>query len=142
MAEPTIVHSSFVIEQTYATPPARLFAALSDPESKRRWYHHGENHTVGDYRMEFRVGGVEEWEATFNSGSPFPGARLASRGIILDIVPDARIVLAADMSLARQEGVSAHHTGCSVLVRDARLTVLSERRWRPVEHLATGLRRR
>ena len=102
MAEPTIVHSAFVIEQSYAAPPARLFAALSDPESKRRWYHHGENHTVGEYRMEFRVGGVEEWEATFNSDSPFPGAILASRGVILDIVPDARIVLAADMSIEQR----------------------------------------
>ena len=94
-----VVHSTFVIEKSYPVAPARLFAAFADPDQKRRWYAQGENHRIGDYRMDFRVGGMEEWDATFDRDSPFPGMTLASRGIILDIVPDARIVLASDMML-------------------------------------------
>ena len=99
MSEPVAVHSTFVIERTYAASPARLFAALADPERKRRWYAHGEHHQVGEYRMDFRVGGIEEWHSTFGPDSPFPGATLASRGIILDVVPERRIVIAADMRM-------------------------------------------
>ncbi len=49
--------------------------------------------------MDFEVGGGEEWHSTFGASSPFPGATLASRGIILDIVPEARVVIAADMRI-------------------------------------------
>ena len=99
MSDPAVIHSTFVIEQDYAAPPARIFAALADPDRKRRWYAHGEQHEVGAYRMDFKVGGVEEWHSTFGASSPFPGATLASRGIILDIVPEARVVIAADMRI-------------------------------------------
>ena len=98
MTEP-VVHSTFVIDKSYPVAPATLFAAFADPEQKRRWYAQGESHTIREYRMDFRVGGSELWDAVFDSDSPFPGQTLASRGVILDIVPDARIVLAADMML-------------------------------------------
>ena len=99
MPEPTVIHSTFVIERDLAVAPDRMFAALADPDRKQQWYAHGESHVVDDYRMDFRVGGIEEWHSTFGPASPFPGARLASRGFILDIVPDARVVIASDMSL-------------------------------------------
>lgn len=99
MPDPTVIHGTFVIERDYAAAPDRLFAALADPDRKQLWYAHGESHIVDDYRMDFRVGGFEEWHSTFGPASPFPGARLTSRGVILDIVPDARVVIASDMSL-------------------------------------------
>jgi uncharacterized protein YndB with AHSA1/START domain len=100
MDQPSVVHATFVIEQGYRVGPDRRFAAFAEPDRKRAWYAQGETHTVRDYRMDFRVGGVEEWDATFDASSPFPGAVLASRGVILDIVPDARIVIASDMRIS------------------------------------------
>ena len=96
MAE-SVIHNTFVIERIFWQPPHKLFAAFADSDRKRRWYATGEHHTVQDYRLDFRVGGTEAWWSEFDAGTPFAGTRLASDGVYLDIVPDGRIVLAADM---------------------------------------------
>lgn len=97
MESSPVVHSTFVIERACPAEPDRAFAAFADAERKRRWYTAGENHTVHEYSLDFRVGGVERWSATFDEGTPFAGTRLASYGVYLDIVPASRIVLASDM---------------------------------------------
>ena len=35
---PSVLHSTYTIERTYAATPERVFAALSDPAKKRRWF--------------------------------------------------------------------------------------------------------
>ena len=34
----SVTHTTFVIDRTYAVPPARVFAAFADPELKERWF--------------------------------------------------------------------------------------------------------
>ncbi len=97
MAE--IIHDTFVIARSYTKPPHKVFAALSDPAKKRRWYADGKSHEVEAFDMEFRVGGAERARYRMNATTPFPGALLTSQGIHLDIVPDTRVVVASSMAM-------------------------------------------
>ena len=100
MAEPTVIHDTFVIEQSYPVPPARLFAAFADPALKRRWFAEGSNHDVEAFEMDFRVGGAERSLYRFKAGGPFEGVGLANEGLYLEIVPGERIVIAGAMTMA------------------------------------------
>ncbi|HEX5233825.1 MAG TPA: SRPBCC family protein [Silvibacterium sp.] len=97
--EPSVVHSTFVIEHRYPYPPERLFTAFSDPAKKRRWFAEGDSHDVEQFEMDFRVGGVERTLYRFRPGTPFPGVALQTEGVIQDIVPNQRVVTASTMSL-------------------------------------------
>lgn len=97
--EPSVVHSTFVIEHRYPYPIERLFAAFADPAKKRRWFAESDNHDVELYEMDFRVGGVERTSYRFRPGTPFPGVMLQTEGAIQDIVPNERVVTASTMSL-------------------------------------------
>jgi uncharacterized protein YndB with AHSA1/START domain len=33
-----VVHGTFAIERTYPVPPARVFAAWADPDTKALWF--------------------------------------------------------------------------------------------------------
>ena len=100
MADPTVIHDTFVIERTYPVSIERVFAVFSDPAKKRRWYAESESHGVEDFEMDFREGGGERNRYRMNERTPFPGAVLANAGTYQDIVPDRRIVLATSMTLA------------------------------------------
>ena len=99
VTETSVVHSTFVIEQPLSAAPERVFRAFAEPDRKQIWYAQGEKHSLQSYSLDFRVGGVERWLATFNAGTPFAGAALESDTIYLDIVTNARIVMAQDMRL-------------------------------------------
>jgi len=102
MAEPTVIHDTFVIERTYPASIGRVFAVLSDPAKKRRWYAESESHAVDCFEMDFREGGAERNRYRMNERTPFPGAVLANEGTYQDIVPGRRIVLATSMTLAER----------------------------------------
>jgi uncharacterized protein YndB with AHSA1/START domain len=78
----SVEHGTFTLERVYPAPPARVFAAWSDPEAKAQWFG-GE-----DFSLDFRVGGTET-----NAGGPY-----RYRATYRDIVPDERIVYTTDMS--------------------------------------------
>lgn len=107
VSEPTTIHNTFILERSYAKPPARVFAALADPAQKRRWYADGKAHAVEVYEMDFQVGGAEVSRYRMGDNTPFPGTVLASVGLIEDIVPDQRIVMSATMSLGGRRISSA-----------------------------------
>jgi uncharacterized protein YndB with AHSA1/START domain len=78
----SVEHGTFTLERVYPAPPARVFAAWSDPEAKAQWFG-GE-----DFSLDFRVGGTES-----NAGGPY-----RYRATYRDIVPDERIVYTTDMT--------------------------------------------
>ncbi len=98
--EPTTIHSTFVIERCYPVTPDRVFAALADPARKRRWF--AESHGREAFEMDFRVGGKERAVSRLGDQTPFPGVLLTADGVYLDIVPDRRVVIAANMTLGER----------------------------------------
>ena len=98
MTEPTVIHSTFVVERSYPQPPERVFAAFAQPARKRRWYAEGD-HEIQEFEMEFRVGGHERLCYRFKEGHPIAGSEIANESGYQDIVPEKRIVLTTKMSL-------------------------------------------
>jgi len=99
MPEPSVIHSTFVIERSYPKSPERVFAAFADPTQKRRWFAEGGSHEVDAFTMDFRVGGSEQARYRLSEQSPFPGVALTNQGIYQDIVPNRRLVIASAMTL-------------------------------------------
>ena len=99
MKEPSVIHSTFVIERTYPATPERVFAAFADPVQKRRWFIEGDHHEVEHFDMDFRVGGQEHAKMRFPEGTPIPGAVFTNDTIYQDIVPNCRVVFTSTMSL-------------------------------------------
>jgi uncharacterized protein YndB with AHSA1/START domain len=99
MQEPTVIHSTFVLERSYPKSPEHVFAAFSDSTSKRRWYADARSHTVDQFEMDFRIGGVERSSYRLNETTPFPGVPLSNEGSYLDIIPNRLVVTASAMSL-------------------------------------------
>lgn len=97
--EPSVVHSTFVIEHNYPYPPDRLFAAFSDTEKKRRWYAEGGSTEVEKFEMDFRVGGAEHTFYRFGPDSRFPGVTLTNDATFQDIIPNQRIVMTSTMTI-------------------------------------------
>ena len=89
-----IVHSTFTIERTYPAAPARVFAAFSDPATKRRWFAEGEGWEIQEFIVDFRVGGSERSRFTFRGG-----VDMRNDTTYLDIIPEQRIVLAYSMTM-------------------------------------------
>jgi hypothetical protein len=54
-----VVHRTYSVEPTYPAPPARLFAAYANPETKRRGFAEDEGFEVEEFTLDFRVGGFE-----------------------------------------------------------------------------------
>lgn len=99
MREPTVIHSTFVIERRYPKPLERVFSAFADAAAKRRWFAEGESHDVEEFEMDFRIGGAERLRYRLKPGTPFPGISVTHEGIHQDIVPDRRVVTASTMTL-------------------------------------------
>ncbi len=97
--EPSVTHSTFVIEHRYPYPPERLFSAFADPAKKRRWFAEGDATDVEHYAMDFRVGGKESAHYRFRPGTPFPGVALRNEITYEDIVPNQRVVTTSTMML-------------------------------------------
>lgn len=98
MSEPTVVHSTFVIDRNYPQPPERVFAAFAQRARKRRWYAEGD-HEIQEFEMEFRVGGTERFSYRFKEGHPIAGSEIANESTYQDITPENRIVTTTRMSL-------------------------------------------
>jgi uncharacterized protein YndB with AHSA1/START domain len=93
MTERSIAHGTFTVERTYPVPPARVFAAWSDPKLKAKWFGSPQEGNP-DHIFEFRVGGREY------TASPGPnGAAFTFDVRYYDIVENERIVYTYDMTM-------------------------------------------
>jgi len=102
MAEPTVIHNTFVLERSYPVKPERVFAAFADTAKKRRWFIESDDdhaHTVEHYEMDFRVGGKETARVRLGPGTPVAGLACTNDITYLEIVPDRRIVFVSTMSI-------------------------------------------
>jgi len=100
MQQQSVIHNTFVIERGYPVPPERVFAALSDPSKKRRWFVDGGGNNVEYYEMQFEVGGKER--ARFSHAGPMEGVPFTNEGTYQDIVPNRRVVMASTMSMGEK----------------------------------------
>ena len=99
MADPITIHDTFILERSYPAPVARVFAFLSEPDKKRRWFAASDNHAVEAFEMDFREGGPERSAYRMSDKTPFPGAVLANDGRFEDISANRRIVMSTSMTL-------------------------------------------
>jgi uncharacterized protein YndB with AHSA1/START domain len=86
----SVTHGTFTIERVYDAAPARVFAAWSELDAKKRWFACHDNQAIGDF--DFRVGGRES-----NTGGPPGGPLYAFEAWYQDIVPGERIVYSYTM---------------------------------------------
>jgi uncharacterized protein YndB with AHSA1/START domain len=91
MSERSVMHSTDVIERSYPHTPQRVFAALSDPAKKHRWFAEGDCSTVEDFTMDFGLGRNQR------VGSRLPNGVLCRTDTIYqEIGPDLCIMIAYD----------------------------------------------
>src|ERR1700739_4216426 len=89
MNQRSATHATFVIERSYDTHPARVFAAWADKSAKGQWF--GPPGGGGEHELDFRVGGRERFAASVH------GALYAYDALYEDIVADERIVYTYNM---------------------------------------------
>jgi len=94
-----VIHRTLTIERTYPSPPARVFAAFADPETKRLWFAEGAGWEVDEFTLDFRVGGFERTRVGSAGGAVDPPAPIRNDTVYLDIVPDERIVFAYSLTI-------------------------------------------
>jgi uncharacterized protein YndB with AHSA1/START domain len=85
------IHSTFVIERTYAASPERVFAAWSDQAAKTQWFGPSDKQ-VESYSLDFREGGREHLSVPTPDGTVY-----SFDAVYADIVPAQRIVHTYDM---------------------------------------------
>lgn len=100
MQKSTVIHSTFTLERSYPYSPEKVFAALAEPEKKRRWFSDSPNHEVVEFVMDFHEGGAEKMKYRFNEGTRFPGVILVNAGRYEDIVEGRRVVVCSTMTIA------------------------------------------
>jgi uncharacterized protein YndB with AHSA1/START domain len=105
MKERSVVHATFVIEKEYPVPSQRVFAAFADPKKKRRWYGEGEESTLEQFDMDFRVGGKERTIRRAKNGWTF-----VAESVYLDILPNRHIIFAYTMSAGEKRISSSQAT--------------------------------
>ena len=87
-----IVHDTFIIENVYPAAPAKIFAAFSELEKKKRWYADSNSYEVLKYDFDFSVGGREVLVGKMLPSTPVAGAVLKWSSIYDEIKADDRIV--------------------------------------------------
>src|SRR5579883_1780581 len=102
MAEPSVVHNTFVLERTFPKSPKTVFSAFADASKKQRWCAEGEGHDLLQYQLDFRVGGTERLQYRLGPGTPVTGMIITNEARYQHIEPEQRIVTATTMDLGEK----------------------------------------
>ena len=94
----TVVHDTFVIDRSYAAPPARVYNAFADAETKKQWWDDDDIEKDADHVIDFRVGGRESMSGSVPDGS----ALFTFDALYQDIVENSRIVYSYEMTMNGQ----------------------------------------
>jgi uncharacterized protein YndB with AHSA1/START domain len=93
MKPSSVVHATTVVEHRFAIAPEKVFHAFADAKARAQWDRPGgDDWELAELEQDFRIGGEEH--ARFG---PKGNAVYWSRGVFLDIVPNARIISAGTM---------------------------------------------
>jgi uncharacterized protein YndB with AHSA1/START domain len=94
VTQDAVTHDAFSIERRYRHAPAKVFAAFSDPDARRRWLIEGEGFTVESYEPGFGAGAFERSSFRFKGGP-----LIRNDTVFLDVVPERRVIFAYAMTL-------------------------------------------
>src|SRR5260370_16040225 len=99
MADPKVVHSTFVVERSFPKPVETVFAALSKPEKVSQWFAEGERHDLLEFNLNFAAGGTQHLVYRMKEGTPVAGMVIDNEARFQEIVHNHRIVLVTNMKL-------------------------------------------
>ncbi len=113
MKEPSVTHSTFVVERNYPVSPERVFEAFANPQQKRRWYAGGDGPNLEIFETDFRVGGRETARSKIGGG-PLVGQSMTCETVYHDIQPNRRVVVSSTMDIGDKR-ISASLTTIELL---------------------------
>ena len=93
----TTDHATFIMERNFPHPAARVFAAFAEQASKAAWFVGPEGAATGGHSLDFQVGGREHLATELPDGNT-----VTFDATYLDIVADARVIYAYEMTIAGQ----------------------------------------
>jgi uncharacterized protein YndB with AHSA1/START domain len=98
VAEPKVVHSTFVVERSFPKPVETVYAALSKPEKVSQWFaESGEKHELLEFNLNFTEGGTQHLIYRMKEGTPVAGMVIENEARFQEIVPNKVIVMATTM---------------------------------------------
>jgi uncharacterized protein YndB with AHSA1/START domain len=100
MADPKVVHSTFVVERSFSKPMETVFAALSKPEKVKQWFAEGDRHDLIEFNLNFAEGGTQHLVYRMREGTPVAGLVIDNEARFQEIVPNDRVVMATTMKFA------------------------------------------
>lgn len=98
MTEPSVTHATFVVQRTLPASCGQVFAAFAEADLKRRWFAEGAQHEVEEFVVDLREGAFERLRYRFGEGSQFAGMTIATNDLVLNVVPERRILWASRMT--------------------------------------------
>jgi uncharacterized protein YndB with AHSA1/START domain len=91
---------SFEMDETFACSVQKLFAAFTDPATKRAWYAdgaHADTHETLEYTLDPEVGGKEILRVALNDKTPVPGLEIQMAGECVARVDNALLIYSSRM---------------------------------------------
>ena len=122
MTQRSVTHHTFTIERAFPAKPARVFAAVSQLDSIKKWFAGPPEWGEERIELDFRVGGTMT-----ASGGPKGGVQHRFACRYFEIIPNERIIYAYEMhlddtrisvSLATIE-IAASGTGTRLVITEA-----------------------
>jgi uncharacterized protein YndB with AHSA1/START domain len=102
MAESAVTHSSFSLERLIPAVPAEVWRAFADPDVKRRWYAEGDQHDVEEFAADLRPGAEQRLRYRFREDTQFAGLCITTEDVVLDLVPEERIIASSRMAFGEK----------------------------------------